>query len=43
MLPLQPNKMATDHKTHERVDNHQIIIIVKYGSHHFNGYGDSAI
>ena len=25
------------------VDNHQMIITAKYGSHHFTGYGENAI
>ena len=40
MLPWQPNKMVTDHKTNW-VDNHQMIITAKYGSHHFSGYGEN--
>ena len=42
-LPWQSNEMVADHKTHNWVDNHQMIITAKYGSHHFSGYGENAI
>ena len=40
---MATNKMAIGHKTHTLVDNHQMIITAKYGSHHFTGYGENAI
>ena len=43
MLPWQPNKMAIGHKNINWEDTHQMIITVKYGSHHFIGYGENAI
>ena len=42
-MPLKLNKMATGHKHIDRVDNYQMIISAKYGSHHFTGYGENAV
>ena len=35
-------KMVTGHKTNN-LDNHQMLINAKYGSHPFTGYGENAI
>ena len=43
MLPWQPNKMATGHKTHKLGRQSSMIINAKYGSHHFTGYGENTI
>ena len=45
MLPWQPNKIITGHKTYDInwVDNHPMIITAKYGSHYFKGCGENAI
>ena len=44
MLSWQPNKIVTGHKKHLNwVDNLPMTITAKYGSYHFNGYGENAI
>ena len=40
-MPWKLNKMVTYYKIH-KLDNHQMIITAKYGSHHFTGYGENA-
>ena len=42
MLPWHSNTIITGKKTKNWVDNHPMIISAKYGSHHFNGYGENA-
>ena len=42
MLPWQPNKIVTGHKSIKWVDNHPMVITAKYGPHHFNGNGENA-
>ena len=43
MLPWQLNKTVAGHKHKNWVDNHPMIITAKYGSHHFNCYGENAL
>ena len=43
MLPWQPNKIVTGHKTHKLGRQSSNGHTAKYGSHHFNGYGENAI
>ena len=40
VLPWKPNKIVTRHKHINWVDNHQMIIAAKCGSHNFTAYGE---
>ena len=45
MLPWQPNKIATGHKTHklDRQSSNDHNCQIWFCSHHFTGYGENAI
>ena len=43
MLPWKLNKIVTGHEHTNLVDNHQMIITAKYGSHHLTGYEENEI